>query len=180
MMQTEPRGGPRAPFLPGGRDRPVLWGPTAHGAAGRRGAEDTGSLRLPKARRGGAACQTGRSISERAGLALSHRALQGPCRSWSVWPSQVALWWEGVSQLEGRSPPLEQGQAGPTPTAVVPLQNLGREGLTCQPHTLCDPSVALATDPGGQWAGSPLPLLLRTAGSATSCPAQIPWTPGPA
>ena len=41
MMQTEPRGGPRAPFLPGGRQRPVLWGPTAHRAAGRRGAEDT-------------------------------------------------------------------------------------------------------------------------------------------
>lgn len=84
------------------------------------------------------------------------------------------MWWEGVSQLEGRSPPSEQGRAGPTLTAVVPLQNLGKEGLTRQPDTLCDPLVALATDPGGQWAGSPLPPLLHTAGSATSCPAQIP------
>lgn len=56
-----------------------------------------------------------------------------------MWPSQAALWWEGVSQLEGRSPPSEQGRAGPTPTAVVSLQNLGREGHTRQPDTLCDP-----------------------------------------
>lgn len=129
-MQTEASGHPR-PFPPGGRDRPVLWGPTAHGAAGRWGAEDTGSLRLPKAKRGGAACQTGAPFL---------RGQAGPQSQSPAGPLQKLVsvvhsggFVVGRSQsARGQVPTLEQGQAGSTPTAVVPLQNLGRR-LTRQP-----------------------------------------------
>lgn len=79
MMQTEkPRGGPRAPFLPGGRDRPVLWGPTAHGAAGGSGEQRTLKPESAQGQEVELLVRWGRSISERGRLGPQSEAPAGP------------------------------------------------------------------------------------------------------
>lgn len=107
MMQTEARvaSGLFSPPMQGRQHAPS-YGPTAHGAAGRWGAEDTGKpWRLPKAKEE-AACQTGRSISREWQGWLCHRALQGPLQKLEpVWSTTGGWWWEGVSQLGGQNPP---------------------------------------------------------------------------
>lgn len=85
----------------------------------------------------------------------------------------------GSSQSTGwawppRSPPLEQGPALPTLASVAPCRTWAGRGQTHRQDTLCDPSMALATDTSGQWAReappssatrcsvAPFPVLLRS------------------
>lgn len=85
----------------------------------------------------------------------------------------------GSSQSTGwawppRSPPLEPGPALPTLASVAPCRTWAGRGQTHRQDTLCDPSMALATDTSGQWAReappssatrrsvAPFPVLLRS------------------